>query len=96
MIVRWSAEANEDRVAIFDFIELDKPGAAYRIDERVLQVAEQIGSFPGIGRPGRISGTREMAIHGTPYLLIYCINQDHIMLLHILHGAQQWPDVEPE
>jgi toxin ParE1/3/4 len=93
--IRWSAEANEDRVAIFDFIEMDNPRAAGRIDDKFLDAVERLKTFPKLGRPGRRSGTRELPVPGTPYIVAYRIHSDEIEMLHILHGSQHWPDLGP-
>jgi toxin ParE1/3/4 len=39
-----------------------------------------------IGRPGRVSGTRELAISGTPYLAVYRVQNNRVEILRILHG----------
>ena len=45
------------------------------------------------GRPGRVPGTRELAISNTPFITAYTIENDRIVILAIYHGAQQWPTV---
>jgi toxin ParE1/3/4 len=47
--------------------------------------------YPEIGRPGRIAGTRELRITGTPLLLVYRLEPEAIVVLRLLHGAQRWP-----
>ena len=96
MKVRWSTEANEDRVAIFDFIEMDSPRAAARIDDRILDAVERLKTYPELGRIGRRPGTRELPIGGTPYILTYRIIYNEVVMLHVLHGAQQRPDLGRE
>ncbi len=52
-----------------------------------------------MGRLGRIDGTRELVISGTPYIAAYRIVGETVRILRILHGAQLWPDEiaeEPE
>jgi toxin ParE1/3/4 len=41
---------------------------------------------------GRVAGTREMTVSGTPYLVVYLIHEGSIHMLAILHGAQEWPE----
>ena len=55
--------------------------------------ARELQSFPRIGRPGRVEGTREIAFSPLPYIAVYEIldAQDEVRVLRILHGAQQWP-----
>jgi toxin ParE1/3/4 len=79
-------------MAIFDFIETENPAAAVRIDERIEAVVKQLLEFPDSGRSGRVAGTRELVITGTPYIAAYIVLPERIRVLRLLHGAQVWPD----
>lgn len=92
----WSAFALSDRDGIFIHIEADNPAAAIAIDERIVAATRRLRDFPEIGRPGRVSGTRELVITGTPYIAAYRVAGETIRILRVLHGAQQWPDDLPE
>jgi len=48
--------------------------------------------FPMSGRAGRVPGTRELVIANTPFLVAYAIDQAHIVILAVYHGAQRWPE----
>jgi toxin ParE1/3/4 len=48
--------------------------------------------MPRAGRIGRVTGTREVAVSGTPYLVVYGIVKNTIHVLAILHGVQEWPE----
>jgi len=96
MQLEWSLFALADREAIFDYIEGDSPPAAVTVDNHIREQIEQLIAFPEIGRPGRIEGTRELVIHGTPYIAAYRIEQDSIRILRVLHGARIWPEDMPE
>lgn len=92
----WSAFAVSDRDGIFTHIEADSPSAAIAIDERIAAATQRLLDFPESGRPGRVAGTRELVIVGTPYIAAYRATGDRIRVLRVLHGAQQWPDDLPE
>lgn len=92
MRLTWSALAIADRMAIFDFIEQDNPAAAIRIDAKIEAGIRQLLQFPESGRTGRVSGTRELVIAGTPYIAAYSVLSDRIRILRVLQGAQVWPD----
>jgi toxin ParE1/3/4 len=47
--------------------------------------------FPESGRPGRRSGTHELVIGRTPYLVVYHALGGTIQILRVLHGRQRWP-----
>ena len=42
-----------------------------------------LGTFPETGRAGRRAGTRELVVGGTPYVLIYEIQQRRVYILEI-------------
>jgi len=93
--LEWSIFALEDREAIFDYIEADSPRAAISVDDRIETRVEGLAQFPEMGRPGRIEGTRELVISGTPYIAAYRIRGNTVRILRVLHGAQKWPDEMP-
>jgi len=45
-----------------------------------------------MGRPGRIGGTREFVVTGTPYIVAYRVRQPDLEMITVFHGAQHWPD----
>lgn len=96
MLLEWSVFALADREAIFDYIEADSSQAAVSVDDRVEECVEALAKFPEMGRPGRIEGTRELVISRTPYIAAYRISSDTVLILRVLHGAQQWPGEMPE
>jgi len=91
----WSAFALSDRDAIFTYIETDNPSAAVLIDERIVDATRRLIDFPVSGRIGRIPGTRELVIIGTPYVAAYAVSETTVRILRVLHGAQEWPDSLP-
>ncbi len=92
----WSAFALSDRDGIFTHIEADNPAAAVTVDERIVAAVHRLREFPESGRSGRIAGTRELVITGTPYVAAYAVTKTTVRILRVLHGAQQWPDTLPE
>ncbi|MFG1192599.1 type II toxin-antitoxin system RelE/ParE family toxin [Xanthobacter flavus] len=92
----WSAFALADRDGIFTHIEADNPRAAIAVDERIATAARRLVDFPESGRAGRVAGTRELVITGTPYVAAYAVTAETIRILRVLHGAQRWPDELPQ
>lgn len=66
-------------------------GEGERLGARIVAAVEALRAFPERGRPGRISGTREMVLPGTPFLIPYRLHQRRIEVLAVLHGARAWP-----
>jgi toxin ParE1/3/4 len=44
-----------------------------------------------IGRQGRVGGTRELVVQGTPYIVVYRVHDD-VEILAVVHGARKWPE----
>ena len=92
MKLTWSAFALSDRDAIFTYIEADNPSAAILVDEKIVAAARRLIDFPASGRVGRIAGTRELVINGTPYVAAYAVTETAVRILRLLHGAKEWAD----
>ena len=88
----WTPEAIDDRRAIYDYIEADNPIAALALDELFSEKANRLIDHPGLGRPGRVTDTRELVAHQN-YILIYDTTADLVRILRLLHAAKQWPPV---
>jgi toxin ParE1/3/4 len=43
------------------------------------------------GQHGRVEGTREVILSGTPYIAAYKVEDARIVILAIIHGARRWP-----
>jgi len=76
---------------IFEYVSDENPGAAERIVHRIHEAIMRTARMPNAGRTGRVPGTREIAVSGSPYLVAYRIVERSIHILAILHGAQDWP-----
>jgi addiction module RelE/StbE family toxin len=92
MSIRYTRRASIDLLNIQEYIAKDNPAAAYRTTQLIRRRIEQLAEQPGLGRSGRVAGSRELVIAGTPYVVAYRIADRHIDVLAVLHGARQWPD----
>lgn len=87
----WLARARIAREAAIEYIAEVNPSAALEQLDAVEQQADRLLEHPQMGRPGRVTGTRELVINGSPFILVYQVAGDAIQILHLLHTAQQWP-----
>jgi len=92
MTVVWSRRAINHLIALRDYIAEDNPRSAASVARRILNAVELLTTQPQIGRPGRITGTRELVVPGTPYIVPYRVRRGTLELLAVFHGRQKWPD----
>ena len=87
-LIRWTTEASNPFEVAVKYIQQDNPDAARRVAQAVLDRIEQLATFPGIGRPGEINGTRELVC--SPYVIVYRYGDQIVEILYVWHGAQDW------
>jgi toxin ParE1/3/4 len=68
---------------------------APRFVRRIREAVRQLAGAPGIGRPGRVPGTRELAVGQTPCIAPYRVKGDAVEIITVFHAAQQWPEELP-
>lgn len=93
MKVRWTPEAEQDRIEIIEYIAGDNPRAALRMDELFGEAAARLAGFPHMGRTGKIAGTRELIPHEN-YRLVYQIEDETVWVLTLVHTSRQWPPLD--
>ena len=89
----WTPDALDDRRAIYDYIEADNPGAALTMDGLFSERVRHLIEHPGLGRVGRITGTRELMVHKN-YILVYDKTAELVRVLRVLHAARRWPPAD--
>ncbi len=91
MQVCWTAPAVADLAELRTYIGQRNRAAARQVARRILAAVRKLGRFAALGRPGRVPGTRELVVTGTPYIIPYRVVGGRIELLRVLHGARPWP-----
>jgi toxin ParE1/3/4 len=87
----WSPRAIAHLIELRAWIARDRPAEAARIAETLLAAVDLLAKAPGLGRPGRVAGTRELVVPGTPYVIPYRARGDRIEIVAVFHGRQKWP-----
>ena len=90
MILDWTELAEKDKEGYIEYIAQDNPLAAVHVGDEIERQVEILLQHPKIGRAGRVKGTRELAIVGTPYIVAYSVKGEIIHILRVLHGAMDW------
>ena len=91
MKIVWSPRAIEHLTHLRAYVALDKPKAANRVAAALLDSVERLAELPNLGRPGRVAGTRELVVPGTPYVIPYRLRGDRLEVIAVFHGRQKWP-----
>ena len=91
MKIRWTRLAVEDLNLAYEYIAAENPSAAHAVMARIESAVDVLRAHPEIGRSGRVEGTRELIISGTPFIVAYRIARDRVEILAVIHGARRWP-----
>lgn len=92
MKMRWTAIAADDLKSSHEYLSDHAPGHADATVERILSSIDVLEQYPNLGRPGRLEGTRELVITGTPFIVFYRLKKNRVEILSVLHAARKWPD----
>jgi addiction module RelE/StbE family toxin len=87
----WTRTAIRDLSNAKEYIDRDNPHAAREIALKIVDATARIIQLPELGRPGKVSGTSELVVPGTQYLIVYRTKKNAIHFLRVLHGHQKWP-----
>ena len=91
MEVVWLRRAQQHLAEIITYIANDNPTAAISVRQRIEEAARSLSAHPEMGRQGRIDGTRELVIHGLPYIIPYRVRRGRVEILAVIHAARRWP-----
>ena len=92
MRVKWTRQALVNLDNAVEFIAADKPAASTEVALKIWNAAKMIARQPGMGRPGRVPGTRELVIPGLPYILPYVEKDEIVFILRVMHTSMKWPE----
>jgi toxin ParE1/3/4 len=92
MPIKWVRKALKNLEQAYQFIATDNLDAAVDFVLKIQAATIKLESFPNLGKPGRVEGTRELVIANTPYLLVYRIKGKSINILRLLHTSRRYPE----
>lgn len=91
MPVVWRAKALADAGRIVCYIAADNPVAAKEVGRELLLTGDSLAMFPRRGRPGRLAGTRELAVV-LPCIIVYRVaGGETVTVVRVWHAAQDRP-----
>ena len=92
MQVKWLRKALNNLDEIAEFIAQENPVAAKRVVARLYEATHSLPLHPQMGRPGRVSGTRELALPDLPFIIPYRVHQRTVEILRVFHTSRRLPD----
>jgi len=92
--LKWTRAASRDLESVeqYKYISRNNPNAAIDTVLEIIRRVEMLPEHPGMGRPGRVEGTRELVLGILPYVVPYVHQGDALIVLRVLHGAMRWPE----
>jgi toxin ParE1/3/4 len=88
----WSARALRELRAQREYIARTQPAAAASIAEHIVSATDRLTIYPTYGRRATWDASgqiRELVIAGTPFVVLYALADETIIVVRVLHAAQQ-------
>jgi addiction module RelE/StbE family toxin len=88
MPIRWTRTALASVDEIAGFIAKDSPTRATSFALELRDAVIKLQAHPGMGRAGRVPGTRELILHKN-YIAVYRVRGDDVEILRLHHVARR-------
>ncbi len=89
--IKWLKKALKNFDDEVSYIASDDPAAARLVARRITDAVAVLATQPAIGRPGRVSGTRELFVPKTRYLIPYRARRGVVEILRVFHASRRPP-----
>ena len=87
MLIKWTKTALASFDEIAGYIAKDNPARATSCVWELQAAVTKLQAHPGMGRAGRVPGTRELVLHKN-YIAIYRVRGDDVEILRLHHVAR--------
>ncbi|MFN8955987.1 MAG: type II toxin-antitoxin system RelE/ParE family toxin [Burkholderiales bacterium] len=87
MSIKWTRAALASVDEIAGFIAQDNPTRATSFVLELQAAVTQLQAHPGMGRAGRVPGTRELVLHKN-YIAIYRMRGEYVEILRLNYAAR--------
>jgi plasmid stabilization system protein ParE len=89
--IKWLRTALNNFDDEISHIAGDDQPAARLVARRITEAVALLATQPSMGRPGRVSGTRELLVPKTRYLVPYRVRHGTIEILRVFHASRRPP-----
>ena len=87
MLIKWTKTSLRSVDEIAGYIAKDNPMRATSFVLELRDAVTKLQAHPGMGRAGRVPGTRELVLHKN-YIAIYRVHGDVVEILRLHHVAR--------
>ena len=87
MSIKWTKTALQSVDEIAGYIAKDNRTRASSFVLELQDAVTKLQAHPGMGRAGRVPGTRELVLHKN-YIAIYRVRDDNVEILRLHHPAR--------
>jgi len=91
MKLRWTPRAVADLEEISDYLVAASPQTWDHLLSRIERLSEMILDFPLMGKAGLVPGTREFVVSGTPWILVFQVKEDAVVIVSVRDGRMRLP-----
>jgi len=92
MLVKWLRKALRNLDDEASYSARDDSKAARLVVARVIDAVAMPADQPGLGRPGRVPGTRELIVKKTRYVVPYRVRGQAVEILRVFHSSRRLPE----
>ena len=89
MRVRWFRHALLDLEEIETYIAKDNPAVAVDVILKIIKAVSLLKEQQGIGRAGRVPGTKELVVPDLPYIVPYRVKDGEVQVLRVYHSSRK-------
>jgi len=65
---------------------------AVKVVVKIITAVTLLREQQGIGRAGRVPGTKELLVSGLPYIIPYRVKDETVQILRVYHTSRKRPD----
>jgi addiction module RelE/StbE family toxin len=91
MRVPWTTNAAADLTRIVERIRGESPEAALHVARTIYNGVAELRRFLRHGRLGLAENTRALVFPPWPYIVVYEIDEDQVVVLRVRHASGNWP-----
>ena len=91
MKLRWTPRAVADLEEISDYLVVAAPQAWEQLLQRLEHLTDLLLDFPLMGKAGLVKDTREFVLVGTPYILVFQLKNDAVVIVSVRDGRMRMP-----